>query len=222
MKDASALCDPVLSSSDVSEEDRSHLPLSVLIDRLCTEARTERFSIADLIGWFEQRATVALLLIFGILNLLPNPPGASAVLGLPMVYLSVAMILNKPAFFPKTVARRGLTRSMFTTIATRATPVLRRVERVLRPRLAPLSSALAMRFTGLVCLVLSTILVLPVPLGNIGPAACMCLLALATVARDGLWMLIGWALSVLCIVLLSGVTIATIHFLVQLLLRLTS
>lgn len=205
-------------SSELSEEDRSRLPLSTLIDELALSV-TDRVSVADLMAWFGGRAGVALLLIFGILNILPNPPGSSTVLGLPMLYLSLAMMLGRPPFFPAVITRRGLSAAMFTAIAARATPVLRRFERILHPRLSVLCDAIAFRITGALCLVLSFILVLPIPLGNIPPAACMCVLAVASVARDGLWVLIGWIASLVCIVLMSGITIATLHVIAQFVLR---
>ena len=210
------------SSSPTSEEDRSRLPLSVLIERLAQARGEERISVARMIAWFEGRATLALLLVFGILNILPNPPGSSAVLGLPMLYLSAALVLARPPRFPAVITRRGLSQGMFQTIARHSLPTLRRVERILHPRLEAFASGPALRVTGVFCVLLSVILILPIPLGNIPPAACMCLLALAAVARDGLWMVLGWIASVLCIVLLAGVTIATLNLIAQFLLRLLS
>ncbi|WP_136686034.1 exopolysaccharide biosynthesis protein [Falsirhodobacter xinxiangensis] len=214
---------PEQSSPDAetSEEDRSHLPLSDLLDQFAAEVG-ERVSLSDLMLSFGSRATLALLLIFGILNILPNPPGSSAVLGLPMLYLSVALIRDRAPVFPRAILRRSLSGSVFSAIATRATPILRRFERIMHPRFEPLIEGFASRVTGALCLVLAFILVLPIPLGNIPPAACMCLLALAAIARDGVWVLIGWAASLLCIALLSGATIATIHFIAQFVLRLSA
>lgn len=117
-------------SSDTSEEDRSRLVLSDLLDRFAAEAG-ERVSLSDMIHWFGSRATLALLLIFGILNILPNPPGSSAVLGLPMLYLSIALMRDRPPAFPQTILRRSLSGGLFSAIATRATPILRRLERIM-------------------------------------------------------------------------------------------
>jgi len=55
-------------------------------------------TITDLAAWFEDRAILALMLIFGILSILPNPPGTSLVLGLPMFYQSFAMLLDREAW----------------------------------------------------------------------------------------------------------------------------
>ncbi|SMO90180.1 Uncharacterized conserved protein [Paracoccus laeviglucosivorans] len=209
-------------SSGAPEEDRSRLPLSVLIEQLAAAPGKDRISVARLIEWFEGRATLALLLVFGILNILPNPPGSSVVLGLPMLYLAAALMLGRPPRFPAVITRRGLSQSMFQTIARHSLPMLRRVERILHPRLDALASPLALRISGALCVLLSLILILPIPLGNIPPAACMCLLALAAVARDGLWTLIGWVASILCVTLMAGVTIASIHLIAQFALRLIS
>lgn len=206
------------SDAETSEEDRSQLPLSDLLDQFAAKAG-ERVSLSDLMLWFGSRATLALLLIFGILNILPNPPRSSAVLGLPMLYLSIALMRDRAPVFPQAILRRSLSGNLFSAIATRATPILRRFERVMHPRLERFSEGFASRVTGVLCLVLAFILVLPIPLGNIPPAACMCLLALAAIARDGVWVMIGWVASCLCIVLLSGATIATLYFMAQFALR---
>lgn len=171
--------------------------------------------MTDLVAWFQDRATLALLMIFGILNILPNPPGSSMILGLPMLYLSLAMLLGRRPWFPRIVMERGISSSTVATIATRASPVLRRCERLLRPRLVALVQEWAFRLSGLLCLVLSVILILPVPLGNIPPAACMTALALALAMRDGLAVLVIWILSLACLVLMSGIIAATFLLVTQ-------
>lgn len=171
--------------------------------------------MTSLVAWFQDRATLALLMIFGILNMLPNPPGSSMILGLPMLYLSLAILLGRQPWFPRLVMERGISSSTFAAIAARASPVLRRCERLLKPRLSALVQGWAFRLSGLLCLILSVILILPVPLGNIPPAACMTALALALAMRDGLAVLLVWSLSLVCLVLMSGIIAATFLLVVQ-------
>ncbi|WP_306751657.1 exopolysaccharide biosynthesis protein [Paracoccus actinidiae] len=198
------------SEEDAGDEDRSRQPLSRLIDRLAARRASDRLTLTLLVAWFQDRATLALLMIFGILNMLPNPPGSSMILGMPMLYLSLAMLLDRRPWFPRVIMERGISSAMVATIAARASPVLRRCERLMRPRLHALSEGWAYRVSGLLCLILSIILILPVPLGNIPPAACMTALALALAMRDGLGVLLVWALSLTCLVLMSGIIVATV------------
>ena len=66
-----------------------------------------------------------------------------------------------------------------------------RAERLLRPRLLWLTCALGERLIGAVCLFLAVVLVLPIPFGNMLPAAAISLLALGVLERDGLWVIAG-------------------------------
>ena len=64
---------------------------------------------------------------------------------------------------------------------------------------------------GLVCLMLSLVLVLPIPLGNMLPALAICLLALGILERDGLWVLAGLAAAAAAAALVSGVVYAMVQ-----------
>jgi hypothetical protein len=61
---------------------------------------------------------------------------------------------------------------------------------------------------GLVCFVLSVILVLPIPLGNIAPALAICFMALGILERDGWWIVAGFITSATALAIVSGVLFA--------------
>ena len=48
---------------------------------------------------------------------------------------------------------------------------------------------------GLVCTLLAVVLILPIPLGNMLPAAAIAVFGLSLVQRDGLLALVGYALA---------------------------
>jgi hypothetical protein len=74
-------------------------------------------------------------------------------------------------------------------------PWLRRLEAVSRPRLPVLFGGVGQRVLGLVCTVFAIVLILPIPLGNILPAAAVSVLSLSLVQRDGALALLGYALA---------------------------
>src|SRR3569623_488353 len=74
---------------------------------------------------------------------------------------------------------------------------LERAEALSRPRLLFLFSAWGQRAIGLVCTVLAVVLILPIPLGNMLPAASVSVLALALVQRDGVLAVFGYVLAAL-------------------------
>jgi hypothetical protein len=71
---------------------------------------------------------------------------------------------------------------------------------------------------GLVCTVFAIVLILPIPLGNMLPAAAVSVLSLSLVQRDGLLALVGYALaaaSVGVLALAGGVIVRTLQHLVS-------
>lgn len=185
--------------------------LSDLLNEIAADDTRERLSIGELVTLLRGRAIAALLLLFSFPNVLPAPPGTSGLLGMPLVYLSAQMMLGHRPWLPKFIADRSLTRSDFATIVTKFTPWLEKAERLLAPRLYALTSTAAIRTVGAFCLILSVVLILPIPLGNMLPALAICVLALGVMARDGVWIVAGTVIGTLSLVVVSGVIWAFIR-----------
>lgn len=167
-------------------------------------------TIGTLVDAFGERAFGALMFVFAVPNIVPTPPGTSAVLGLPLVILTFQLMIGRQVLWlPQAVRRRGISSAMFEGFARRAVPVMVRFERVLKPRLISLAASdLAERLIGVVAFALSVILFLPIPLVNILPAAAITLMALGLAERDGFAVLGGYALAAVTAVLLAAVSTA--------------
>jgi hypothetical protein len=185
-------------------------PLSDLLQALGRDPARERVAIGDLLLALGERAFGALLFLFAVPNVLPAPPGTSAVLGAPLVFLATQLCLGRQAWLPEVVAQRSMTRADFARLVGRIGPWLARAERLLRPRWGALTRPPAERAIGFVCLLLALVLVLPIPLGNVLPALAISVLALGLLARDGLWVLIGVAATAAALALVSGVVFALV------------
>lgn len=180
-------------------------------------------TIGTLADAFGERAFGALMFIFAVPNIVPTPPGTSAVLGLPLVILTFQLMIGRQALWlPETVRRRAISASMFEGFAARAVPVMRRFEKILKPRLPLIvQSDLAERFIGIVAFLLAVILFLPIPLLNILPAAAIAVMALGLAERDGLAALIGHTLAAACgavLILISAALLAAARAFFQVLL----
>lgn len=167
--------------------------LSDMLAEMAADARRDDISIGDLFRALGERAFGALLLVFALPNVVPTPPGTSALLGLPLVILSAQLMLGQSPWLPRIIADRAMKRADFAALVARIAPWLTRGERLLRPRLSVAVSRPAERLIGGLCLLLSLILALPIPLGNILPALTICLFAFALLERDGLFALAGLA-----------------------------
>ena len=184
--------------------------LSDILTSIAGDENRDRVSVADIFQAMGDRAFGALILIFALPNIIPTPPGTSALTGAPLVFLSAQLMLGQSPWLPKIIAERSMTRGDFASIVSRISPWLARGERMLRPRLGFLIYPPAEYVIGLLCLILSTVLILPVPLGNILPAIAICLFSFGILERDGLCVVLGAAMTVVSLTVVAGVLFALV------------
>ncbi|WP_119157749.1 exopolysaccharide biosynthesis protein [Caldimonas tepidiphila] len=193
-------------TADPGPEAAAHSrPLSEALLAIASDTSRERIAVADLLVALQDRALAALLLLFAFPNAIPVPPGTSAILGAPLLFLSAQLALGRGPWLPRFIGRRSIARTSFAAVVARAVPWLARAERSLRPRLTRWTRPPAEHLIGLVCLFLAIVLVLPVPLGNMLPALAICLFSLGILEGDGVWVLAGAAVSLVATALVAGV-----------------
>jgi hypothetical protein len=171
-------------------------------------------TVGQMLEQFDSRAFGAMLLVFGLLNCLPLPPGSSTILSLPILLLAPQIAWGSDVpWLPRQLVDHPLKRDDLRGLFRRLTPIVRRMELVTRPRLKILFGPIGERLIGVVCTLLALVLVLPIPLGNLAPGATVAVLALALLQRDGLLVLLGYlmaAISVGLLVLSAGVVAAAV------------
>ena len=181
------------------------LALSQLLRQLADDTSRDRIAVGDLLHALGDRATGALLFIFAFPNILPVPPGTSAILGAPLVFLAAQLTFGMRPWLPGIISRRSMSRTDFHGMMRRVVPWLERAENLLRPRVSVLALPPCEYVIGLVCLLLALVLVLPIPLGNMLPALSISLLALGLLERDGYAIATGVVAASASAVVVSGV-----------------
>jgi len=167
------------------------------------DARTG-LQIGELTDELGHRGFGALMFLFAVPNVIPTPPGTSAILGAPLLLLTYQLMIGRKAIWlPRAIRQKTLDPSAVSAIVKRVLPFVIRFERILKPRLLMLTTAAAERMVGFVALVLAIILFLPIPFGNILPAAAISVLALGLAERDGLAICLGLLLAVLSLAVLG-------------------
>jgi hypothetical protein len=179
--------------------------LSQLLRQLADDTSRDRIAVGDLLHALGDRATGALLFIFAFPNIFPVPPGTSAILGAPLVFLAAQLTFGMRPWLPGIISRRSMARTDFHGMLRRVLPWLERAEKLLRPRISVLALPPCEYAIGLVCLLLALVLVLPIPLGNMLPALSISLLALGLLERDGFAIATGVVAATASAVLVSGV-----------------
>ncbi|MFL5297407.1 MAG: exopolysaccharide biosynthesis protein [Phenylobacterium sp.] len=153
-------------------------------------------SVGELAERFGARATGALLMVFGLVCILPLPPGSTTVFGAPLVLLAPQVAVRASApWLPARLKARTLSVADLRRALPRALKWLERFEAVSRPRLTFLFGAWGQRAIGVVCTVLALVLIMPIPLGNMLPAASVTVLSFSLVQRDGALALLGYVLA---------------------------
>jgi hypothetical protein len=186
--------------------------LSKILTDIANDPLREQIAIADLRLAMGDRAFGAIMFLFAVPNTLPvNAPGVSAVLGLPLLFLALQLTLGfSVPWLPARIVHTRVTRPRFARVMNKVVPWLRRAERLSRPRWTWLATGLAERVIGLACVILSVVLILPVPFGNMGPALAICVLCFALMQRDGKATLAGLLTGALALALAWGVILALV------------
>jgi len=170
-------------------------PLSEVVREL-SEVEAPTITLGELISAFGASALAGLLLVFGLACALPLPPGSTTVFGLPLVLLAPQLMLNSPApWLPQRLRERPIATAALKSPFARLIPWLQRMEAVSRPRLTFVVNGPGRRLMGLLCTVFSLVLILPIPLGNILPAATVSVFSLALIQRDGVIAIAGYAFA---------------------------
>lgn len=165
-----------------------------------------RITLGQLAERLSERSFASLAILFAAPNLVPLPPGASTIFGIPLIFIAVQMMIgmSRP-WLPQILANRSLDRETCSGMVQRLQPWLARAERWVRPRWFVLPLGITQRVVGFIVLVLAITLSLPIPLGNWPPALAVTLVCLGLMERDGALMLIGSLVAVAAVAIAIAV-----------------
>jgi hypothetical protein len=178
-------------------------PTSIVLRDLLSQETPEQVTLGWLMARLGDRSFGIVLLLLALLGLLP---GVSALAGVLLMVAAAQMILARPGpVFPHRISAQPFATQRLANVVKRVVPVLRSLERIIRPRW-PTPFRMTKRVVGGVVLLLAASLLAPVPLSNIPPALVIGLIAFAYLEEDGA--LLGVALMA-ALILLSAILVAT-------------
>jgi hypothetical protein len=189
----------------MTSEAAARLTLSqTLVDFMKTAG--PRITLGQLAERLSERSFASLAILFAAPNLIPLPPGASTVFGIPLIFIAVQMMLGmtKP-WLPQVLANRSLDRETCSGMVQRLQPWLARAEKWVRPRWLMLPEGATQRIVGLIVLILAITLSLPIFLGNFLPALAVTVVCLGLMERDGAVMLLGTVVAVVAMAIVFAV-----------------
>lgn len=177
-----------LSQSKVSEKPEK---LSELLRHVSDNAG-DKITLGEIANAMDDRSFGAFLVVFCLPNLVPLPPGATFILGLPLVFIACQMAFSRldTIWLPKRLREYAFDNKAFSAVLDRFIPWMNKVERFIKPRFFN-GNRMIERLLGVFALLLALIVFLPIPLGNMGPSLALALMGLGLTERDGVLMWAG-------------------------------
>lgn len=183
--------------------------LQRVLDDLQRAGRDDAVSVGDVTDGLEGHHLGFLLTLLGLIVVMPiigDIPGA-AILCATLVLLAVARayVGGRAIRAPSFVRHRKISRRRFDRGIELARPWVRRVDRLLKPRLTVLTRGRAQRLILSAAAAILALALYPlafVPFGANAPGAGIMALGLALMTGDGIFALLGYALAGLTVYLL--------------------
>ena len=179
---------------------------SEMLMSLAAATTTEEIDLATINQVLGSRSVGSLLLFLSLPMVIPVPaPGISVVFGIPLIFISLQLMFGRQSLWlPASIARRAISRENLHVYIARALPTLRRVEHLVQPRFAEMTSRLAIHAIGAMSLALAFIIALPVPLGHLIPGTAISIMALGLIEQDGLAICAGLLTGIFALLVVSS------------------
>nr|WP_246544568.1 exopolysaccharide biosynthesis protein [Ancylobacter dichloromethanicus] len=166
---------------------------SELLSAIVTAHSAERIGVGEIVHALRNRAFGLSILLLGLPNCLPMPPGLPVICGILLCLVGGQMVMGRDELWlPRWLANRTLSRGLLEKIVNGSLKWIRRFEGYSRPRLPYFSSPSARFVLGGLVVLLGLLLLLPIPIfGNLPPGIAVVILGLGLVERDGVFILTG-------------------------------
>jgi hypothetical protein len=173
--------------------DRLEVPLSEVIETVLREAGTQSITLGVLIDRTAERGFGLLMLILGVPMLIPIlPPGSSTIVGPIYALFAVQMLRgSRHPWVPARLRSRALAPQTVAALRTRGVPMIRKVERLSRPRGIWVSERVVLALAGIMVFLMGAILLSPLPFLNTLPAVAVMLIGMGLLNRDAVFMAAG-------------------------------
>ena len=187
-------------------KDHSPVPPSThqLINKLSEGLPEDELTLGGLLDEFQERAFGLFLFLALLPTFIPVPAGQGAVSGFLTSLIGLQFLLRfEHPWLPSFIAKRKFHRSRIIGFRNRFDKWLVRLDKITTPRNEWIfSNPFAHAFSGLLLLLLGISLALPLPATNIPFGIVLLFFSFALIERDGRFMMIGWLLGTVEIVLL--------------------
>jgi hypothetical protein len=192
------------------QQPKPSLQTSQLLQEFLQQHPESLIRLEALINGLGNRAFGPALLVCALPEALPLPiAGVSAIIGIPLLLLSIQLLLgfSKPRL-PRWLADRPVKRQTLEQAIHYTLRFLRKFEHIIRPRWKFATTPPVQRLLGLLFLLLSVVIFLPIPFGNVLPAIAIVVISLGLIEEDGMLVVTGIIAAVLILVTMTSAIVA--------------
>ena len=181
--------------------------LSHNLAQLLASAEKKDLSLEEIFKQVGDKGFGLLMLILSLPSALPVPaPGYSTPFGILLFCLGLQMLLSKPVpWLPQWARRMTIKQRLAQKMIKAAIAFFSKVEHLIKPRLHWISSRLGLPVMGLLVIIMSLLMILPIPLTNTAPAMVIFLIGVGLCEDDGLFAGGACLLGILAVLLYAGV-----------------
>lgn len=177
--------------------DQNNVITTQVIEDLVNKTSSDRVPIKDLVDAMDSIGFCLAIMIFAFGIIIPLPPPFPSIISIPLVIFSMQMVAGYGSpKLPKRFSNLSVKRSVLAMLIKRSSPYIRKVEKILKPRLSFMTSAIAERIIGAFILIFASFILLPMPLSNFIPGLGILIISFGLLGKDGLVVILGIVVGV--------------------------
>jgi len=189
--------------------------LSSTLRRVSATLSTETVSLRQILESIGEQGMLLVCAVLTLPFLIPvSIPGVSTVFGLAIVLLAVSITLNRVPWLPRRILDRQLEAPALRRTFERASTLVARIERLVKPRLDFVAATRGSRVIHGGGLILGGLLLMVpfgfVPFSNTLPGIAILLLSLGLLERDGLLLVAGHLMNVATVAYFATLVVGAI------------
>jgi hypothetical protein len=178
-------------------------PVSAVLSEIIRMLPAEGLTLQTLLEWLGERGLLIFCMILTMPFLLPvSIPGTSTPFGLLIALNAVGLALHKSPWLPARLMNRQIAMHQLVPMLAKGVRLFARLEKLIRPRLLPLTHRATIGRFNVILLGFSGLLLtapLPLPFSNTLPAYGVLFLAMGSLERDGYAVLAGYVMVLLTV-----------------------
>jgi len=177
--------------------DQNNVITTQVIEDVVNKTSSDRVPIKDLVDAMDSIGFGLAIMIFAFGIIIPLPPPFPSIISIPLVIFSMQMVAGYGSpKLPKRFANLSVKRSVLAMLIKRSSPYIRKVEKILKPRLSFMTSAIAERIIGAFILIFASFILMPMPLSNFIPGLGILIISFGLLGKDGLVVILGIVVGV--------------------------